>query len=110
MTKHQDYRSFGKVEIKVYKDMVVTYGEFIEALKQIGFKNESTSEHFRFKKKTIASLIKMPIRPLKDVMWTPNFFNYGQSLFLRGDIENPDDLAKIIEKNREHAKAELATA
>ena len=110
MSKNQDYRSHGKVEIKVYKDMTITYGEFFEALKQLGFKDESTSEQFRFKKKTLASMITMPIRPLKDVMWTPNFFNYSQSLFLREDIENPDDLAKMIEKNRENAKAEMVSA
>jgi hypothetical protein len=52
MTKNQDYRNYGKIEIKVYKDMIVTYGEFTEALKQLGFKDESTSERFRFKKKT----------------------------------------------------------
>jgi hypothetical protein len=110
MTKPQNYRHFGKVEIKVYKDMIVTYREFFEALKQLGFKDESTPERFRFKKKTLASLINMPIRPLEDAMWTPNFFNYTQSLFLRGDIENPNDLAKMIEKNREHAKVDLVSA
>ena len=99
-----------RVEIKVYKDMIVTYGEFFEALKQLGFKDESTTERFRFKKKTLASLINMPIRPLEAAMWTPNFFNYTQSLFLRGDIESPDDLAKMIEKNREKAKIELVFA
>ena len=108
MSKNQEY--YGRVEIKVYKDMIVTYREFFEALKQLGFKDESTEERFRFKKKTLASLINMPIRPLEDAMWTPNFFNYTQSLFLRGDIESPDDLAKMIEKNREKAKTELVFA
>jgi hypothetical protein len=110
MSNNQDYKNFGKVEIKVYKDMVVTYGEFVEALKQLGFNDESTAERFRFKKKTMASLINMPIRPLEDAMWTPNFFNYAQSLFLRGDIENPDDLAKMIEKNRELVKNDRVLA
>ena len=110
MTKSQDYRHYGKVEIKVYKDMSVTYGELVEALKQLGFKDESTPERFNFKKKTLASVINMPIRPLEDAMWTPNFFNYSQSLFLRGDIEHPDDLAKIIEKNREKMASERVAA
>ena len=110
MTKSQDYRHYGKVEIKIYKDMIVTYGEFVEALKQLGFKDESTPERFNFKKKMLASIITMPTRPLEDAMWTPNFFNYAQSLFLRGDIENPDDLAKMIEKNRESVKLEMASA
>ena len=108
MSKNQEY--YGRVEIKVYKDMIVTYREFFEALKQLGFKDESSQEYFRFKKKTMASMINMPIRPLDDAMWTPNFFNYTQSLFLRGDIESPDDLAKMIEKNREKAKTELVFA
>jgi hypothetical protein len=110
MSKNQEYRSNGKVEIKVYKDMTITYGEFFEALKQLGFKDESTPEYFRFKKKTLASVINMPIRPLKDVMWTPNFFNYSQSLYLREDIESPEDIAKMIEKNRENAKSEMVSA
>lgn len=107
MSTIQDYK---KDYVRVYKEMTVTFGEFFEALKQLGFKDKSTATHFWFVKKQGNGVIRFPIRAIGDWMLKADLHGYSYTLYLRGDIENPDDFAKIIEKNREYAKAELATA
>jgi hypothetical protein len=101
-------KNYRKDYVKVYKDMAVTYGEFFEALQQLGFKDESNEVRFRFKKDSMASLVSISKRPLDEIMWKPKFLGYSHSLYLRDDIEDPDDLAKMIETNREKSKEQLA--
>jgi hypothetical protein len=103
----QDYK---KDYVRVYKEMTVTFGEFFEVLKQLGFKDKTTATHFWYVKKQGNAVIRFPIRSPDDSMLKADLHGYSYTLFLRGDIENPDDLAKMIEHNRENAKIEMAAA
>lgn len=107
MSTIQDYR---KDYVRVYKEMTVTFGEFFEALKQLGFKDKSTETHFWFVKKKDNGVIRFPIRAKDAPMLKADLHGYSYTLFLRGDIENPDDLAKMIERNREKEKVEMFSA
>ena len=107
MSTIQDYQ---KDYVRVYKEMTVTFGEFFEALKQLGFKDKSTHTHFWFVKKQGNGVIRFPIRTLNESMLKADLLGYSYTLFLRGDIENPDYFAKMIEKNRENVKADRAFA
>ena len=104
MSNIQDYR---KDYVRVYKEMTVTFGEFFDALKQLGFKDQSTATHFWFVKKQGNGTIRFPIRVLEDPMLKSDLLGYSYTLFLRGDIENPDDFAMMIEQNREKSKAKM---
>lgn len=107
MSAIQDYK---KDYIRVYKEMSVTFGEFFNALKKLGFKDQSTATHFWFIKKQGNGVIRFPIRPLNDLMLKADLHGYSYTLYLRGDIENPDDFAKIIEQNREKESVEMVAA
>ena len=107
MATIQDYK---KDYVRVYKEMTITFGEFFDALKQLGFKDKSTATHFWYVKKQGNGVIRFPIRPLDDWMLKADLHGYSYTLFLRGDIENPDDFAKMIEHNREKENAEMASA
>lgn len=108
--KSEQIKDYKRDYVRIYKEMTVTFSEFFEALKQLGFKEESNADYFRFKKRTKASVIEIPIRPLSDTMWKPSFLGFSHSLYLGGYIADPDDLAKMIEKNREKAKSNMVSA
>ncbi len=103
-------RNYGKIQIKVYKDMIVTYGEFFEALKQIGFKEIPSKTHYEFMSPVSNFGLSIPrvknnglLHTLDEKMWTPDFFTYSQTLYLGYEIDDIDDLAKIIERKRGNA-------
>ena len=110
-------RNYGRIQVKVYKNMVVTFREFFEAIKQIGYKEIPSETHYKFMPpagESILNIAKQKFdespRMLDEEMWTPNFFSYSQILYLRYEINDPDDLAKMIEKNREKAASEMVAA
>jgi hypothetical protein len=84
----------------VYKEMEVTYGEIAQALKQLGYKDESTSKHFRFVNDAFKSEFLLPTRPLESKFVKANTVSFSNLLFMQGVVKNPDKLVKIIEKNR----------
>lgn len=107
MSNIQNYR---KDYVRVYKEMTVTFGEFFDALKQLGFKDKSTGTHFWFVKKQGNGVIRFPIRSFDESLLKADLLGYSYTLFLRGDIENPDDLAKMIERNRETVRTKMQVA
>jgi hypothetical protein len=117
--KQQDdrFRNLNRIQIKVYKDMVVCFSEFLEVIKQIGYKEIYSETHYAFMPPEGESTLRIPkqkydgsLRTLDEEMSTPDFFSYSQSFYLRYEIDDPQDLAKMIEKNRETAKSEMAVA
>ena len=40
------------------------------------------------------------LRTPDEKMWTPDFFSYCQTLYLGYEIDDVDDIAKIIERKR----------
>ncbi len=86
--------------LHVYKEMTATYSEIAEALKKLGFKDLSTDKHFRYINTVYNSEVKLPFRPLNTVFSKANLAGYSYQLYMQGVIEEQDDLAKLIEKNR----------
>ncbi len=100
-------RNYGRIRIKVYKDMIVTYGEFFEALEQIGYKEALSETHYKFMPPEGSLEFSIPKvknnglpHTLDEKMWTPDFFQYCQTLYLGYEIDDIDDIAKIIERKR----------
>ena len=84
----------------VYKEMDVTYGEVAEALTQLGFKDESNSEYFLFSSEALKSEVRLPYRALDALFAKINTLGFSNILFMQGIIKHPDNLVKLIEKNR----------
>jgi hypothetical protein len=84
----------------VYKEMEVTYGEMAQALKQLGYQDESTSKHFRFVNDAYKSEFLLPARPLETKFVKANTVSFSNLLFMQGVVKNPEKLVKMIEKNR----------
>jgi hypothetical protein len=93
---------------RVYKEMIVTYGEVAEALKQLDFKDVSTKEQFRFVNEEAGSDWWLPARPLDTLYSKGNLFGISYQLYMQGIIDEIDDFAKLIEKNRLEAEENKA--
>jgi hypothetical protein len=100
-------RTYGRIQIKVYKDLVVTYNEFFEAIRKIGYKQLPSETDYKFMSPKGKSVLSIPKKKcesspckLYEKMPTPDFFSYCQSLYLRYEIDDFDDLAKMIEQKR----------
>ncbi len=83
-----------------YKELVANYGEVAEALKKLGFQDVSTAKHFRLVNNTHKSEVKLPARPLDAVFSKVNLAGFSYQLYMQGVIDDFDDLAKLVEKNR----------
>jgi hypothetical protein len=95
---------------KIYKNMSATPDELFEALAKLGYADKSTKEKRRFVKKTHNSVIELANEPIEERLMNIYFAGFSYRLFLQGVISDPHDLAKMIEKNRETAKSEMAFA
>ena len=71
-----------------YNDISATYGEVALALKNLGFIDVSTSEHFRFVNEKEKSEIKLPARPLDDPFSKSNMIGYSYILYMQGIIKH----------------------
>ena len=84
----------------VYKEMDVTYGEVATALIQLGFKDKSTQESFLLVNETTKSEVRLPYRSMDALFPKINTLGFSNILFMQGIIKHPDNLVKMIEKNR----------
>jgi hypothetical protein len=87
----------------LYKDISATYNDVALALKQLGFQDASTSEHFRFVNEKHNSEIKLPAQPLETPFYKANLIGYSYIFYMQGIIKHRDDFAKRIEKNKQKA-------
>jgi signal recognition particle subunit SEC65 len=93
---------------RVYKEMSITYGELSQALTELGFSNESDAEHFRYVHKKYASVILLKANPSNRALFKAIISGFSYQLFMQGVIEEYDDLAKLVEKNRSANAAQIA--
>jgi hypothetical protein len=94
----------------VYKEMDVTYGEMAQALTQLGFKDESTSELFLFVREARKVEVRLPYRPEDTLFAKINTLGFSNILFMQGIIKHPDNLVKMIEKKRSSMKVKKEMA
>ena len=96
--------------LKINEKMTATYAEIAETLKKLGFQDMSTPKYFRLVNHTHNSEVKLPARPLDTVFSAVNFAGFSYQLYMQGVIEEQDDLAKLVEKNRLSDHSQLAVA
>jgi hypothetical protein len=85
---------------RVYKEMSITYGELAQALTQLGYKNESNANHFRYVNKKHDSVISLRANSANRILFKAIVSGFAYQLSMQGVIEEEDDLAKLVEKNR----------
>jgi signal recognition particle subunit SEC65 len=93
---------------RVYKEMSITYGELAQALTELGYTNESDSDHFRYVHKKCASVILLKANPSNRALFKAIISGFSYQLYMQGVIEEYDDLAKLVEKNRLTNNAQVA--
>lgn len=91
---------------RVYKEMIITYGELAQALTQLGFQNQSDANYFRFVNSEHNSRVLLKSNPDNKTLFKAIISGYSYQLYMQGVIHDFDDLAKLIEKNREAAVTE----
>ena len=83
----------------------VTNGELIKVLTQIGFRDESTKERFRFVNDKYNSVIVLAVRPLDEAVQRIDIAGYSYQLYLQGVIRDEENLVKKVLQNRAKRKA-----
>lgn len=86
---------------RIYKDMEVTYKELSNALRKLGYRDESHDNRFRYVNHEHNSIVLLH-KPKSDdeKVLKADFAGYSYALSAQGVIEDPHDLAKMIEKER----------
>ncbi len=93
---------------KVYKEMAITYGELAQALTQLGYKNESDVDYFRYVNKKHDSVILLRANSSNRTLFKAIISGFAYQLSMQGVIEEEDDLAKLVERNRMASNASMA--
>ena len=96
--------------IRVYKEMLVTYGELAHALTQLGFEDDSTTEYFQYVNEKEKSVVLLKNKPENEFVAKINLAGCSYQLYFQGVLKHTDDLAKRIEKNRMPKKTKKRVA
>ncbi|MFN0033792.1 MAG: hypothetical protein ACKVUS_01915 [Saprospiraceae bacterium] len=86
---------------RIYKEIEVSYREFATLLRKLGFRDESVGDRFRFVSDAHNSIVLLH-KPSSqdDKVLKGDFAGYSYALSEQGVINEPDDLAKMIEAER----------
>lgn len=85
---------------KIFVEVSVTNSEFMKVLTQIGFRDESTTERFRFVNDKYNSTVVLPVRPLDEAVQRIYVADYSFQLYMQGIIKDEENLVKKVLKNR----------
>ncbi len=89
---------------KIFVEESVTNRELMKVLTQIGFRNESNEEDFRFVNDKYNSIIVLPVRPLDEAVQRIYMAGYSYQLYLQGVIRDEENLVKKVLQNRAKSK------
>jgi hypothetical protein len=85
-------------KVKVYNEMEASYAELAQVLLQLGYKNTSNAQFFRFTYKKYKSVVQLPQRSLTDIVVKANLAAFSYLLYMQGVIAHIDDLQKVLKK------------
>ena len=95
---------------QIFVKEAVTNGEFIKVLTQMGFRDESTKEGFRFVNDKYNSEIVLIVRPFDEALQRIDVADFSYQLYMQGVIKTEESLVKKILQNREKGRAVLKAA
>lgn len=94
---------------RIYKDMEVTYRELSDILRKLGYHDESYGDRFRYVNHEHNSIVLLRKPKCDDEkVLKADFAGYSYALAAQSVIEDPHDLAKMIEKERLELSASTA--
>jgi hypothetical protein len=93
---------------KIFVEISVTNKEFMKVLTQIGFRNESNTECYRFVNDKYNSIVRLPVRPLDEAVQRIDVAGYSYQLYMQGVIRDEENLVKKVLQNRAKRKTAVA--
>ena len=97
------------VTLSIYKEIQPTYGEWLPILAELGFQKQIIElpaiagvkrPQYRLENLNHKSLIWLPLRSDNEPVVKADFAAYSYQLYMQGIIEDMQDMAKMIERNR----------
>ena len=95
---------------KIFVEVSVTNQELMKVLMQIGFRNESSEEDYRFVNDKYNSIVVLPVRPLDEAVQRMYLASYSYQLYLQGVIGDEENLVKKVLQNRTKRSSKKAMA
>ena len=95
---------------KIFVEVSVTNQELMKVLMQIGFRNESSEEDYRFVNDKYNSIVVLPVRPLDEAVQRMYLASYSYQLYLQGVIRDEENLVKKVLQNRTKGSPKKAIA
>jgi hypothetical protein len=85
--------------ISIDKNLNATVGEFINALKLLGYKDTTpnkNSRSYQYSNKEFDSIVNVPALPLEEKILKATIGAYSALLYEQGVIEDIQDISKMI--------------
>ena len=95
---------------KIFIEESITNKELIKGLTQIGFRDESNENSYRFVNDKYNSIVELPVRPLDEAVQRMYLASYSYQLYLQGVIKDEENLVKKALKNRKKENKALNVA
>ena len=112
-TRQHFIENFGNLKIsnmevvRIYKDMEITYHEFVQALYRLGYHKVPQKEAILYVNDAYGSIISLnPLNTPNRKMLRGSFAAEAYLMEMQGVLEHRDDIAKMIEQERLKALAD----
>ncbi len=89
-----------KVAPALVKETKVSYKEIVDALTDLGYRNETNEERYRFVNDRYQSVVQLPPYPLNEIVRKEFVAMYSSQFFMQGVIKQEENLVKKILKMR----------
>ena len=97
-------------KFRIYNEIQPTYGEWLPILAKLGYEKHTYEtdsvlgsgklKNYRFENIKFKSIILLPFKPDNAPVLKAHFAAYSYQLYMMGVIDDVQDMAKTIEKNR----------
>ena len=104
---------------RIYKEIQPTYGEWFSILAELGYHKQvvdrthpiskQSTKQYVLNNQSQKSTIILPYLPDTALVLKAYFANYSHQLYLQGIINDVQDMAKMVEKNRSTAESPTTT-
>lgn len=85
---------------RIFLEVPVTYGEIIEVLTKLGYRQETDGKNNNFINEIHDSSVLLPVRPLDEMLEKAYLVAYSSRLYRQGVIKEEESLVLMIQKNR----------
>ena len=88
------------IKSKTFAKSSVTYGEMIEALEKLGFRQEFDGKYYRYINDEHNSIILVPVCSPDELVEKVYLETDSRKLYNQGVVEEEDGIMRLIQKNR----------